>query len=122
MADKQNNFGCIMYEDVFKRLSNQFDNESLGRVLRSAFNYGFYEIPVDLNDRTEEFACGMLTDIFDRNKCSYDERVTQGRINASIQHAKSINDLDKRLQEFGLAPHEISEARMRWRKQHPNSE
>ena len=115
MKDK-NTFACMIYNDTFERLSKTFNDDSLGRVLRAAFNYGFTgELP-ELEDPTESYACGELIDTFKRNKESYNQQSIEGSINASIQWAKTEADLRQRLAGIeGITSHEEFEAIKRWR-------
>jgi len=120
MKDR-NTFACMIYSDTFERLSKTFDDESLGRVLRAALNFGFTgELP-ELSSPVEDYACGELIDTFKRNKDSYNQQSIEGSINAHIQWAKSEADLKDRLSGIeGITPHEIHEAVMRFRSMKRN--
>lgn len=116
MKDR-NRFACMIYEDIFKRLDRTFDDESLGRVLRAAINYGFTGEEPKLSSPVEEYACGELTDSFDRNKESYDQKSINGSINANILWAKNEEDLKNRLSGIeNITQIEIHEAVRRFKK------
>lgn len=120
MKDR-NTFACMIYNDTFERLSKTFDDESLGRVLRAAFNFGFTgEVP-ELESPVESYACGELIDTFKRNKESYNQQSIEGSINAHIQWAKTEADLKQRLAGIeGITSHDQYEAIKRFRSMKRN--
>ena len=114
MAEKK--FGCIMYEDVFTRLDEHFDDNALGRILRAAYRYGFWSELPNLSDGTEDYACSELMGVFDRNRDSYDKQSKDGQISAAIRYAKTEDDLIERLHGIeGIVNHEIFEAKQKWK-------
>lgn len=111
-------FACMIYSDTFERLSKAFNDESLGRVLRAALNFGFAgELP-ELSSPVEDYACGELIDAFRRNRESYDRKVMEGKINAHIKWAKSQEDLRERLSGIeGCTVRDIDEATRKFNRQ-----
>jgi len=115
VSDKEN-FACMIYADTFERLSSTFDDESLGRVLRAALNFGFTGEAPELEIPVEIYACGELVDTFKRNRESYNQQIIEGKINAHIGHAKSEQDLRNRLAGIeGITNFEIAQALKRYR-------
>lgn len=115
----ESKFGCIVYEDVFSRLDKRFDDQALGRIMRAAFTYGFFGVMPELKDPTEDYACADLMSVFDRNREAYDNRSRDGKINAAIKHAKSIEDLDERLSGIdGITNHDLFEIHRRYKDLH----
>lgn len=112
-------FGCIIYEDVFDRMDKTFNDEQLGRILRSALNYGFHAVIPELESPFEQYACSELQSIFDRNRESYVDASKSGSIGSAIRHAKTIDELDDRLASIdGITNFQIHEARKKWQEQH----
>lgn len=119
MKEDKEKFACMIYPDVFDRLDTFFkSNESFGRILRAAMNYGFKDIPPALDDPTEQYACSELTSIFDRNRDSYNKRSRDGQIATAIQYATDAEDLTGRLKAIdeNITNYEISQITQKWKK------
>lgn len=113
---ERNKFACYIYEDQFDRLSRTFNDESFGRIMRAAFEFGFNGVVPELESPIELYACGELMDSFKRNRESYDGKSIDGQINAAIRHAKNEEDLKRRLEGIeGLTSHQQFEAVKRYR-------
>lgn len=109
-------YGCILFEDVFNRLDKTFTDEQLGRILRSAYNYGFYGVIPELTDPVEAYACSELQGVFDRNRESYEKPILDGKINAAKRYAKTADQLKERLKDIdGLTEHEKFEILRDWK-------
>lgn len=115
---EKNKFACMIYQDVFERMSKTFDDETLGRVLRAAFDYGFTGKEPELESPVENYACGELTSTFDRNRDSYNKRSRDGQIATAIQYSASKDDLLERLAAIDpeMKPFEQNEIYQKWKK------
>ena len=120
---KEKYYGCIIFEDVFERLDKFLNDEQLGKVMRSALNYGFNGVlPEAFENPIEEYAFSELKSAFDRNKESYDEQSINGKIGSAIKYAKTLDELHERLESIdGLANFEKAEAVKKWKEKHKES-
>ena len=119
MKDKK--YGCLIFEDVFERLNKTFDDESLGRVLRSALDYGFNGVVPELENPLEKYACSELTSTFDRNRESYNDSSTNGKIGNAMRYAVDLEDFKEKIKQIeGLTSHDQYEQIAKFRERYPN--
>lgn len=119
MKDKK--YGCLIFEDVFDRLNDTFDNESFGRVLRAALNYGFNGVKPKLENPLERYACSELTSVFDRNRESYTDSSINGLIGSAMRYAVDLDDFKQRIKQIeGLTSHDQFEQVAKFRNKYPD--
>lgn len=117
---KEDRWGCIIFEDQFRRLDKTFSDDAFGRIMRAALNFGFYgkDKEEELKDPTEAFAAGWLQDSFKRNRESYEEQTVNGSIGAAMKYARDVEDLRERLTSIGLPNSEAAMYVIKWKKEH----
>lgn len=118
MKDKK--YGCLIFEDVFARLNETFSDESFGRVLKAALDYGFNGVVPELENPLERYACSELTSSFDRNRESYEDSSKNGQIGNAMRYSKDIDDFKHRIKQIdSLTSHDQFELLQKFKERYP---